>query len=81
MRARAETLGGTLEAAPTPDGGFLVAAVLPTPVAPNAHPVSDAEPVSDAHSVSDAGPASDAEPASHAEPAPSPQPASVEENR
>jgi signal transduction histidine kinase len=31
MRARAETLGGTLEASPTPDGGFLVTAVLPTP--------------------------------------------------
>jgi signal transduction histidine kinase len=29
MRARAETLGGTLEAGPTPDGGFLVVAVLP----------------------------------------------------
>jgi signal transduction histidine kinase len=31
MRARAETLGGTLEAGPTPDGGFLVTATLPTP--------------------------------------------------
>ena len=29
MRARAETLGGTLEAGPTPDGGFLVVAMLP----------------------------------------------------
>jgi signal transduction histidine kinase len=29
MRARAETLGGTLEARPTPDGGFEVAAMLP----------------------------------------------------
>jgi signal transduction histidine kinase len=30
MRARAASLGGTLEAGPTPDGGFLVSASLPT---------------------------------------------------
>jgi signal transduction histidine kinase len=30
MRARAETLGGTLAAGPRPEGGFEVAAVLPT---------------------------------------------------
>lgn len=30
MRARAQSLGGTVEAAPTPDGGFQVCAVLPT---------------------------------------------------
>jgi signal transduction histidine kinase len=32
MRARAETLGGALDAGPSPDGGFLVAATLPTPI-------------------------------------------------
>ena len=32
MRARAESLGGRLEAGRTPDGGFLVSAVLPAPV-------------------------------------------------
>jgi signal transduction histidine kinase len=42
MRARAETLGGTLEAAPTPDGGFLVSAVLPAAVtAPEPEPVPE----------------------------------------
>ncbi len=30
MRARAESLGGTLDAGPLPGGGFLVSAVLPT---------------------------------------------------
>ncbi|MEV4639599.1 sensor histidine kinase [Actinoplanes sp. NPDC049548] len=30
MRARAETLGGTLSAGPLPEGGYLVAATLPT---------------------------------------------------
>jgi signal transduction histidine kinase len=30
MRARADSLGGTLHAAPSADGGFLVSAVLPT---------------------------------------------------
>jgi signal transduction histidine kinase len=34
MRERAASLGGTLEAGPAPDGGFLVAAVLPTAVTP-----------------------------------------------
>jgi signal transduction histidine kinase len=44
MRARAETLGGTLEAAPTPDGGFLVTAVLPMAAiarAPEPEPVPE----------------------------------------
>ncbi|UQU62934.1 histidine kinase [Couchioplanes caeruleus] len=36
MRARAETLGGTLAAGPLPEGGYLVSAVLPT--APAAAP-------------------------------------------
>ena len=36
MRARAESLGGTLEAAPMPGGGFQVAAFLPAPVKENA---------------------------------------------
>jgi signal transduction histidine kinase len=30
MRARAASLGGSLEAGPLPDGGYLVSAVLPT---------------------------------------------------
>jgi signal transduction histidine kinase len=34
MRARAETLGGSLEAAPSPDGGFRVVAVLPAAASP-----------------------------------------------
>jgi signal transduction histidine kinase len=33
MRARAESLGGTLDAGPLPGGGFLVSAVLPTTAA------------------------------------------------
>ena len=36
MLARAESLGGTLEAAPLPGGGFQVAAFLPAPVKENA---------------------------------------------
>ena len=44
MRARAETLGGSLDAASTPDGGFLVVAVLPAaPTAPA--PTAEPEPV------------------------------------
>jgi len=43
MRARAESLGGSLTAGPVPDGGFEVAAILPTtpdksPVAPQPAP-------------------------------------------
>ena len=34
MRARAESLGGTLTAGPLPEGGYLVSAVLPTAAAP-----------------------------------------------
>ncbi|WP_236718062.1 sensor histidine kinase [Actinoplanes sp. TFC3] len=36
MRARAETLGGTLTAGPVPEGGYLVGAVLPTHVTESA---------------------------------------------
>jgi hypothetical protein len=51
MRARAETLGGSLEAGPTPDGGFEVVAELPAaateaatkePAAPEPAAVSEA---------------------------------------
>ncbi|MFI5933633.1 sensor histidine kinase [Actinoplanes sp. NPDC051494] len=44
MRARAESLGGTLTAGPLPDGGYLVEAVLPTTATP-ATPVAPATPV------------------------------------
>jgi signal transduction histidine kinase len=48
MRARAAVLGGTLEAGPTPHGGFRVRAVLPLdPDAPPA-PVTPAEPATEA---------------------------------
>jgi hypothetical protein len=40
MRARAESLGGTFDAGPLPKGGFLVAAVLPTPAFTPAPPVA-----------------------------------------
>jgi hypothetical protein len=44
MRARAETLGGTLEAGPTPDGGFLVVAALPAAATANST-AAEPEPV------------------------------------
>ncbi|MFF3289683.1 sensor histidine kinase [Streptomyces sp. NPDC003023] len=36
LRTRAAALGGTLTAAPTPDGGFVVSATLPVPATPGA---------------------------------------------
>ncbi|HEY7271598.1 MAG TPA: histidine kinase, partial [Actinoplanes sp.] len=44
MRARAETLGGSLEAAPGSDGGFSVVAVLPAAASPLG-PTTEPEPV------------------------------------
>jgi signal transduction histidine kinase len=82
MRARAETLGGTLEAGPTPDGGFLVAAVLPTPPAPPA-PAATPTPGAAASVPGAAAPApanDDRQPAV-APPEPRPDVASVEERR
>ena len=38
MRARAASLGGSLEAGPQPDGGYLVSAVLPTVTTPAREP-------------------------------------------
>lgn len=38
MRARAESLGGTLNAGPLPEGGYLVAATLPTAAATEGEP-------------------------------------------
>ncbi|MEV8507097.1 sensor histidine kinase [Actinoplanes sp. NPDC051475] len=38
MRARAESLGGTLSAGPLPEGGYLVAATLPTAAATEGEP-------------------------------------------
>jgi signal transduction histidine kinase len=45
MRARAESLGGSLTAGPLPAGGFQVAAVLPTGPAPDAAPAPRASSV------------------------------------
>ncbi|BCJ50794.1 two-component sensor histidine kinase [Actinoplanes sp. NBRC 14428] len=38
MRARAESLGGTLSAGPLPEGGYLVATTLPTPATNEGEP-------------------------------------------
>jgi signal transduction histidine kinase len=38
MRARAASLGGSLQAGPLPDGGYLVSAVLPTRTTPTREP-------------------------------------------
>jgi signal transduction histidine kinase len=38
MRARAASLGGSLQAGPLPDGGYLVSAVLPTRTTPAREP-------------------------------------------
>ncbi|MDK1472688.1 histidine kinase [Streptomyces sp. 549] len=52
LRERAELLGGRFEAGPTPEGGFLVRAVLPPPAgAHRAEPDDDAGPDGDADPV------------------------------
>jgi len=38
MRARAASLGGSLDAGPLPDGGYLVSAILPTSTTPTREP-------------------------------------------
>ncbi len=44
LRARVERLGGTLRAAPSPDGGFLLEASLPLDPAPPSHPAHQPDP-------------------------------------
>jgi hypothetical protein len=44
MRERAELYGGRLEAGPSPDGGFLVAASIPCPAAPRVRPAPTGQP-------------------------------------
>jgi hypothetical protein len=73
MRARAETLGGTLQAGPTPDGGFVVVATLPAAAANPAVGMEAAGTEAAAMEAAGAEPAAATEPAAGTAPEPVPE--------